>query len=194
MGTGNQQARSWQEMRQWQMEMLESKTGQKLETWNDRVAEIDPRNEQALRAWLNEQGVTGYSQMLLVHECFGYPDFFTKTVQELVDTQFADRQQLREIYDTLMSRLSDIGDVVVQARKTFTGLQTQRRTFAVLAPVTKNRLDLGLRWEQAPTSSRLLPPGSRLGSSVTTRVGLHTVDDLDDELMDWLGQAYRSNL
>ncbi|WP_159609746.1 DUF5655 domain-containing protein [Glutamicibacter sp. JC586] len=185
MGTGNQQARSWQEMRQWQMEMLESKKGQKLETWNDRVAEIDPRNEQ---------GVTGYSQMLLVHECFGYPDFFTKTAQELVDTQFADRQQLREIYDTLMSRLSDIGDVVVQARKTFTGLQAQRRTFAVLAPVTKNRLDLGLRWEQAPTSSRLLPPGSRLGSSVTTRVGRHIADDLDDELMDWLGQAYRSNL
>ena len=41
------------------------------------------KDEAALRAWLNERGVTGYGQSLLVMERFGYPDFLRADADEL---------------------------------------------------------------------------------------------------------------
>ena len=47
-------------------------------------------DESTLRAWLNDQGVTGYPQMLLVMERLGYPDYLEATADELIDRQYAD--------------------------------------------------------------------------------------------------------
>lgn len=181
-------------MREWQVELLERSTGRSLEFWNEQVRREAPDDEHGLRAWLGERGVTGYSQMLLVFERFGYPDFFTKTADELVAEQYADRPALRPIYDALVAILPEVGEVTVQTRKTYVSLLTPRRTFAVVAPTTRTRVDLGLRWTDAPGSPRLSPAGSRLGGAVTVKVALHRLDDLDDEVMGWLRAAYEANL
>ncbi len=182
-------------MRQWQVELLEHTTGQSLEAWNELVRRDGPAAEKELRAWLAEHSVTGYSQMLLVFERFGYPDFFTRSADELVQGQYADRPQLREIYDAVLALLLQLGgEVAIQTRKTYVALLTARRTFAVIAPVTRTRVDLGLRWEAAPDSPRLSAPGSRLGSAVTVKAGLRSAGDVDDELIGWLQQVYDANL
>lgn len=194
MEASQQNPRSWQEMRQWQVELLERTTGQSLEAWNELVRREGPAAEKELRAWLAEHSVTGYSQMLLVFERFGYPDFFTRSADELVQGQYADRPQLREIYDAVLALVPQLGEVAIQTRKTYVALLTARRTFAVIAPVTRTRVDLGLRWEAAPDSPRLSAPGSRLGSAVTVKAGLHSAGDVDDELIGWLQQVYDANL
>lgn len=109
MEASQQNPRSWQEMRQWQVELLERTTGQSLEAWNELVRRDGPAAEKELRAWLAEHSVTGYSQMLLVFERFGYPDFFTRSADELVQGQYADRPQLREIYDAVLALLLQLG-------------------------------------------------------------------------------------
>ncbi|WIV42918.1 DUF5655 domain-containing protein [Glutamicibacter nicotianae] len=194
MEASQQNPRSWQEMRQWQVELLEHTTGQSLEAWNELVRRDGPAAEKELRAWLAEHSVTGYSQMLLVFERFGYPDFFTRSADELVQGQYADRPQLREIYDAVLALLPQLGEVAIQTRKTYVALLTARRTFAVIAPVTRTRVDLGLRWEAAPDSPRFSAPGSRLGSAVTVKAGLRSAGDVDDELIGWLQQVYDANL
>lgn len=109
MEASQQNPRSWQEMRQWQVELLERTTGQSLEAWNEFVRREGPATEKELRAWLAERSVTGYSQMLLVFERCGYPDFFTRSADELVRGQYADRPQLREIYDAVLALLPLLG-------------------------------------------------------------------------------------
>jgi hypothetical protein len=52
--------------------------------WNQRIADAGLGDEQALRAWLADSGVTGYAQALLVWERFGYPDFLTADADELI--------------------------------------------------------------------------------------------------------------
>lgn len=167
-------------MRQWQVELLERTTGQSLEAWNEFVRREGPATEKELRAWLAER-------------C-GYPDFFTRSADELVRGQYADRPQLREIYDAVLALLPQLGEVAIQTRKTYVALLTARRTFAVIAPVTRTRVDLGLRWEAAPDSPRLSAPGSRLGSAVTVKAGLRSAGEVDDELIGWLQQVYDANL
>ena len=69
--------KSWKKMREWAVSLLLTRTGQDVTVWNQRVAAAGLSDEQALRAWLDSQGVTGYGQALLVWERFGYPEFLT---------------------------------------------------------------------------------------------------------------------
>src|SRR3954466_4418134 len=106
-------------MREQEIKWLIERTGSGLEEWNARVLASGLSDEKSLRAWLSEQGVTGYPAMLLVMERFGYPDYLQATADELIEGQYADRENLRPILDAIFALLPGIGDVEVQARKTY---------------------------------------------------------------------------
>ena len=185
---------TWREMHDRTVRMLVERTGEDVEAWNRRVAEHDPPDEAALRAWLKTQGVTGYPQGLLVMERFGYPDFLLASADELIDGQYRDRPALRPILEAVVAAARTLGPVTVQARKTYVSLVGPRRTFAVVRPTTRQRVDLGLRIDgQAPEGR--LQDGSRLANAaINLRIGLASPDDLDDQALGALGRAYQSNV
>jgi hypothetical protein len=141
------ETRDWQEMKSMSARLLKERTGEDVDTWNRRIEKEQPKDEQHLRAWLAEQGVTGYAQSLLVMERFGYPDFLLASADELIGGQYADRPQLRPILDAILGAAAGLGPVTIQARKTYVSLVSPRRTFARVQPTTKDRVDLGLRLE-----------------------------------------------
>ena len=183
--------KSWKEMREWAASLLRSRTGQDVAAWNRRVAAAGLGDEQALRAWLDSQGVTGYGQALLVWERFGYPDFLTAEADELIAGQYADRPQLRPVLDAVLAALPAVGPATVQARKTFVSLVTPRRTFAVIQATTKTRVDLGLRLEHERPGGRLL--AARDLGAATVRIPLTRPEDVDAEVLGWLRRAYTEN-
>lgn len=128
--------RTWREMTDWIEAMLEKRTGEGLAAWNARITEAGFADEAALKAWLVEQGIGGYPQMLLMMERFGYPDYLTASADELLDGQYADRPELRPILDAVLALVpmlgSSPGDVSVQARKTYVTLVSPRRQFALI--------------------------------------------------------------
>ena len=188
-------AKSWQEMREWCARVLESRTGQGVAAWNERIAAGPPHNragEPALRKWLSAAGVTGYAQALLVWETFGYPRFLVADAEELIGKQYADRPQLRPVFDAVLAALPALpGPVTVQARGTLVSLVSPRRTFAVLKPTTKSRVDLGLRLDTAQPEGRI-QPARDLGQA-TVRIPLTTPGEVDDEVRVWLAKAYAEN-
>src|SRR5215207_9031261 len=143
-------ALGWNRERDMWIRVLEKQTGQGLDYWNQRVRKENFKDEKSLRTWLKEQGVTGYAESLLVREQFGYPDYLTASGQELIEGQYADRLHLRPVYDAIIAAAIGMGEVTIQARKTFVSLVTPRRTFARVQPTTKTRVDLGLRLEGQP--------------------------------------------
>lgn len=186
--------RSWAEMMTGIAERLQATTGDDVATWNERVRGTGLGTEPELRAWLAERGITGYAQMMLVMERFGYPDFLTASADELVDAQYADRPALRPVYDTVVAAALALGEVHVQARKGYVPLVGPRRTFAVLQASTKGRVDLGLRLEDREPGGRLVPARSVGNRDCAVRVALTSVDDVDDEVRELLAEAYRENL
>jgi Domain of unknown function (DUF5655) len=187
--------RSWQEMRDKEIAWLVERTGEGLETWNARVRDSGADDEAALRAWLADRGVTGYPQMLLVMERFGYPDYLQRTSDELIDGQYADRPALRPILETLLAALPEIGDVEVQARKTFVALITPKRTFAAIQPTTRTRVDLGLRLAASQPAEGRLESAPNFGqSSVTHKIALTSAEDFDGFVMGWLRRSYELNI
>src|SRR5215469_13371797 len=187
--------KSWQEMRQWCARLLESRTGQGVTAWNERIAAGTPQNraeERALRKWLSAEGVTSYAQALLVWETFGYPRFLIADAEELIGKQYVDRPQLRPIFDAVLRTLPALpGPVTVQARSTLVSLVSPRRTFAVLKPTTKSRVDLGLRLDTTQAEGRLRP--ARDIGQATVRIPLATPGEVDDEVRAWLTKAYDEN-
>src|SRR5262245_6439286 len=183
--------KSWEEMRDWAARLLLSRTGEDVQAWNRRVGEAGLADEQALRSWLAGQGVTGYSQALLVWERFGYPDFMTAGADELIEAQYADRPELRPVLDTVLAALPALGQVTVQARKTLVSLVGPRRTFAVVQATTKNRVDLGLRLDGEKPGGRLL--AARDIGAANLRIPLTGPGDIDEEVLGWLRRAYDEN-
>ena len=185
------ETRDWQGMRDMSARLLKERTGEGLNTWNQRVKAEGPNDEKSLRAWLTRQGVTGYAQSLLVMERFGYPDFMLASADELVDGQYADRPQLRPIFDAIISAAAGLGEVIIQTRKTYVSLVTPRRTFARVQPTTKKRVDLGLRLEGQKPGGRLQP--SKIHETMRLQISLTAPEEVDSEVLSWLQQAYEQN-
>jgi hypothetical protein len=186
--------RSWQEMREQEIRWLNERTGEGLETWNARVRESGKDDEASLRKWLEGKGVTGYPAMLLVMERFGYPDYLQASADELIEGQYADRPGTRPILDAVLALLPDVGDVEVQARKTYVAFLTPKRTFGALVPATKTRSDLGLRLPASqPASGRLEKAKNFPQSSVTHKIPLASAADVDAEVVRWIKRSYAEN-
>lgn len=189
------QVKSWTEMRDWQIDLLTRSTGEGLETWQKRIAKrgLADSSEEDLRAWLKEQGVVGYAQMLLVHETFGYPGFLLKGPDQLVEEQYADRPALRPILDAVLTAVSRFDGLTIQARKTYVSLVGPRRTFAIVQPTTKKRVDVGLRLPNAEPAGRLLAAKSLGNETINVRVALTSPDEVDAEVRALLRRAYTAN-
>lgn len=112
----------------------------------------------------------------------------------MIDGQYADRPELRPILDTILRLLPSVGDVEVQARKTYVALITPKRTFAAVQPTTKKRVDLGLRLTADQQPDDRLERAPNFGqSSVTHKIGLSSADDIDPGVEEWLRKAYAVN-
>lgn len=182
--------RDWKAMKDMSARLLQEQTGEDMDDWNQRIEREGFDDEKSLRAWLTERGVTGYAQSLLVMERFGYPDFFLASAEELIDGQYADRPQLRPIFDAVISATAGLGEVIIQARKTYVSLVTPRRTFARVQP-GKDRVNLALRLEGQKPGGRLQP--SKIHESMSLQISLATPDEMDSEALHWLQQAYEQN-
>ncbi len=185
------QIRDWQSMKAMSARLLQERTGLDVTAWNQRIQAQHFKDEKALRAWLAKQGVTGYAQTFLVMEHFGYPDFMQATADELIQGQYADRPQLRPIFEAILGAAAGLEDVAIQARKTYVSLVTARRTFARVQPTTRQRVDLALRLEGQKPGGRLQP--SRIHATTPLQISLTTPEDVDAEVLDWLQKAYEQN-
>ncbi len=97
------------------------------------------------------------------------------------------------ILEAILTRLASLGPVTVQARKGYVSLVTPKRTFAAVQPTTKHRVDLGLRLADQPLVGRVESAAAMGSSMVTHRIGLTSVDQVDDEVESWLRRAYEEN-
>ncbi len=181
----------WNNNRDMWIRVLEKQTGKDLDYWNKRIENEYLKDENRLRAWLTEQGVTGYAANLLVMESFGYPDWVSASADDLVEGQYADRPHLRPIYDAIINAVSELGEFTIQTRKTYVSLLTPRRTFARVRPSTKKRVDVGLRLEGRIPGGRLRP--CNLQETMKVQLSLISLDELDEDAIHWMRLAYEEN-
>jgi predicted transport protein len=166
---------------------MPAKTGRSLEEW---FVVLDARpyekHGEAMALLKTEYGLShGFANMIVAqHRARASAPV---TDSGLVDAQYAgSKQALRPLYDRLIAEALGLGDdVEVAPKKTGVSLR-RRKQFALVEAPSATRLQLGLNLRGAAATERL----REAGGMCTHRVDVRGLDEVDDELLDWIRQAY----
>lgn len=173
---------------------MKERTGKTLEEWVAAVqaTDIDPLDQKVVRKWLKEQGVLQNSQWAIADAAARAAGWERPGVQTYIDSQFqGEKAALRPIFDTLREIIESLGeDVSVEGRGGYTPF-VRKRQFAAIQASTKKRVDLGLRFTQAPYSE-LLNTNSLPGQS-THKIGLTSTEQITNEVRELIRLAYEQN-
>ena len=163
---------------------LPANTGKSLGEW---IAVLDAahldKHGEMMALLKEEHGVShGFANFIaLMYRNQGAPEG-----DDLIEKQYATKPTLRPIYDALVDAVSEFGNDVEIAPKSATVSLRRSKQFALVSPTTKTRVDVGINLKGEPGGERL----KATGGMCTHSVGVTSVDDVDDELLSWLREAY----
>jgi hypothetical protein len=106
---------------------------------------------------------------------------------DLVESQYAGaKAALRPIHDAIVTEVQKFGpDVEIAPKKTSVSLRRTKQ-FALIEPASAKRVQLGIQLKGDAPTDRLLS-GNAMCSH---KVNIASVDEIDDELLGWLREAY----
>jgi predicted transport protein len=174
---------------------MRARTGRTLDEWLAVVASsgIDPLDQNAVRRWLKqEHGVPQNTQWAIADAAARAAGWERPPIDEYIDGQYTgEKASLRPIFDAVRAILEGLGDdVTIEGRSTYIPF-VRRRQFAAIAAATRTRVDVGLRFTDAPTSQHLTPANAP--GQATHRLSLTSVDDVTSEIRRLLRTAYDQN-
>lgn len=172
---------------------LPEKTGKSLEQWFKILAASKlEKHGEMMKLLKGEHGVThGFANMI----CLIYREESAATPppggDDLVEIQYAKKQELKPIYDKLLAAALKLGkDVEVAPKKNSVSLR-RKKQFALIQPTTKTRIDLGIQLKgQAPKGK--LESGEMWNGMCTHRIQLTSAKDVDAEVLEWMKKAYEA--
>ncbi len=94
---------------------------------------------------------------------------------------------LHSIHEALMTEIARLGPFEIAPKKGYISLR-RKRQFAILGPVTKTCVEVGLNLKGIPPTARLLATPS--GSMCPYKVHVTKAEEVDEELVGWLRMAY----
>lgn len=165
---------------------MPEKTGKSLEEWMRVLGSKSfSKHSEAVKYLKTEHGVThGFANTIVAL----FRDQGEEKV-DLVEAQYTGKESLKPIYEELLNYMKELGsDVTITPKKGSVSI-IRTRQFALIKPATKTRIDLGLKIKDKATTDRLLDSGP-FGTMCTHRVQLTTVLEIDQELKDWIKEAY----
>jgi len=168
---------------------LLAKTGLPLAHWIDVVKKSKLDKHKEIIDFLKSKH--GFS--------YGFANFVAFKVRELQEgliddkdlilNQYKGKESMKPIYEKLISIIEKFGnDVKISPKKESVSLK-RRWQFALIKPATKTRIDLGLKLKGQPITDRLESSGP-FGTMCSHRVRVSSIEEIDDQLVAWLQEAY----
>jgi hypothetical protein len=112
----------------------------------------------------------------------------TGATDPVAEMYSGDRRALLPIHTRLIAAIDGLGtDIELAAKKGYLSVR-RRKQFAMVKPAAKH-VDLGLVLPGRPVTGRL-ESAATFNALFTHRVRVRAPDDVDDELMTWLADAY----
>jgi hypothetical protein len=180
---------------------LPKTTGKPLDEWVRLVKKSAPAEERACTEWLKKQHKLGgtTASMIALH-AFGTnsedtdPKAYLRKAPQWVEAMYeGPKSALRPIHDALIELGLSMGDdVKVCPCQTIVPLY-RNHVIAQIKPTTRTRIDFGLALKGAKKKlpKRLIDTGGlQKNDRITHRFPITSIDEIDDQVEDWLRIAY----
>ena len=169
------------------------KTGKPLEHWIKLVLESKIDKHKEIIEFLKTRHNLSYGYANFIALKAKKSDAGSMADDDLLSTQYKGKENLKPIYEELITKILKFGDDVTITPKKDSVSIIRKKQFALIKPATKTRIDLGLKIKDKPVSGRLESSGP-FGSMCSHRVQLASLNDVDGEVLSWLKEAYNGAL
>ncbi|MFK7957370.1 MAG: DUF4287 domain-containing protein [Lysobacterales bacterium] len=162
---------------------IPEKTGKTLTQWKQLLTQSGlKKHGEMLKLLKGEHGVT-----------HGFANFIAAKAREtdepvdLVSQQYSGaKADLRPLHDLIVSYAQSLGSDIELAPKKASVSLRRKKQFALVTPATKTRIDLGLALKGDEPQGRL----ENYNAMCSHRVRLESADDFDQQVKDWMTEAY----
>lgn len=172
---------------------LKEKTGKPLSHWIKIVKASKIEKHKSIIDFLKtEHGFTyGYGNFVAMKARAADAGSFAH--EDLLEMQYQGKENLKPIYDKLKNEIIKLGgDISISPKKAAVSF-IRKKQFALIKPATKTRIDLGLKIKDKEIGGRLENSGP-FGAMCSHRVQLTDVNDVDEEVMTWIKEAYEKSI
>lgn len=168
------------------IENMPAKTGKSLDEWLEILkVKSFPKHSEAVNYLKKEHNVThGFANTIVT-----LSKNQDSADEDLLVNQYKGKESLKPVFDRIQKIVNEFGNDITITPKKGSVSFIRKRQFALVTPATKTRVDLGLKIKDKPVGGRLEDSGP-FGTMCTHRVRLASVDDVNDEVIDWLKEAY----
>ena len=172
------------------LEEVKAKTGKTVEEFRQMAAEKGITKTSQLVQWLSSEYGLGYHQAGAINVMLFHAEKAQVNDDELIATHFSGNKAIwRAGYDRLIPQVTAFGeDVEVAPNMTYINLNRKGKKFAFLQ-TTASRLDIGIKRKGVAAEGRFEAAGS-WNAMVTHRLRISDPQEIDDEVVEWLKQAY----
>ncbi|MBT3760375.1 MAG: DUF4287 domain-containing protein [Candidatus Marinimicrobia bacterium] len=169
---------------------LPQKTGKSLDEWRVILKEKSfLKHSEGVKYLKSEHNVThGFANTIVA-----LSKDQNISSEDLVHTQYKGKENLITIYKELLEYVKSLGaDITITPKKESVSI-IRKRQFLLIKPATKTRIDLGFKLKDTPTTKRLEDSGP-FGTMCTHRVKVSNINEIDDELKNWINEAYQKSI
>jgi hypothetical protein len=168
---------------------MPEKTGKTLGEWKKLLeSKSFEKHSQAVKFLKTDHGVThGFANTIVT-----LSKQKDEPAEDLVKNQYQGKENLIPIYETLIEVVKGFGPDVTVTPKKGTVSIIRKKQFALIKPATKTRIDLGLKLVGKELTQRLENSGP-FGTMCTHRVQISNIEQIDNELEEWLKEAYEKS-
>ncbi len=162
---------------------MPEKTGKPLGDWLDIVKQSGLDKHGKIVAMLkSDHGMShGFANLVAAHA------LKSDEPVDLVAAQYSGaKAPLKPIHDAIVDFAKTLGaDVEIAPKKTSVSLR-RKKQFALIIPATRTRVDLGIALKGEEPAGRL----EKGDAMCSHRVRIESVAEFDDEVKQWVAEAY----
>jgi hypothetical protein len=172
------------------LDNVKAKTGKTPEDFRLLSAEKGLVKNGEIVAWLKSEFGLGHGHAnAIAHVIMEYGQQRVSADDAIAAHFTGNKAAWRTTYDALMAKIATFGtDNGVAPTKTYLSLVHGSKKFAILQ-ITAERMDIGIKLKGVAATERLEAAGS-WNAMVTHRVQITDPQEIDDQVLAWLKQAY----
>ncbi len=170
---------------------LHKQTGKSLDQWINIVKNENFTKHSEIINFLKENhGLTYGFANLIAHKSKGSDAGSAEDQNELITKQYQGKENLKPIYDKLISEIQTFGnDVEIAPKNSYVSFR-RKKQFAILNPATKTRFEIGINLKGQEPSGKL--EAEKPNSMCSHKIKISGVSEIDNEIISWIKTAYEN--